>query len=302
MHQPMETFAAAPRLEWTTISEAVHGVRLAHLLSLAIAPDGALWVGTNHDGVFRYDGAIWRQYTSAGHLADDSVHSIQIAPDGSVWLATWAGVSRVEGERWHTFRVDPVFVGRNLHSLAIDPEGRVWLGVGRGLLRLNEGTWQPVLGGELGRLAVLALCSSPDGAIWFAAGVRALYRLQGGEIEGIRRADWPRGLRVRALLPGPDGVLWMGTSHGLFRHAQGAWQSPREGLPSAYVTSLALAPDGALWLGTFGQGLLRYDGHATQRHGVAEGLPHSKVFAVAVSADGRIWAATEGGLAYAESR
>lgn len=300
--QPTETPAPAPSLAWTTITEVAPGVRLGRLLSLAAAPDGSMWVGTNYNGVFHYVGGSWRQYTQAEGLAGDSVHSIQIAPDGSVWAATWDGVSRLEGERWRTYRIDPVFVGRNLHSLALGPEGQVWVGVGRGLLRLANETWEPALEGEIRRLAVLALWADPDGTLWLASGVRALVRIRDHEIEIIRRADWPRGMRVRALLRGPDGFLWMGTSHGLYRYAQDAWQSPREGLPMAYVTSLAIAPDGAVWLGTFRHGLVRYDGRSAHRYDMAHGLPSNHVVAVAVGLDGKVWAATAGGLAVGEAR
>jgi ligand-binding sensor domain-containing protein len=65
---------------WTLYSRA-DGLALDEVLSVAVAPDGALWVGTTY-GAARFDGA-WTAYTT-GHV----VRAIAFGPEGEVWLET----------------------------------------------------------------------------------------------------------------------------------------------------------------------------------------------------------------------
>ena len=62
------------------------GWRVATILLLPSAPDGAIWVGTEN-GASRFDGASWTNLTTADGLAADRVDAIAVAPDGAVWLA-----------------------------------------------------------------------------------------------------------------------------------------------------------------------------------------------------------------------
>ncbi len=288
-------------MAWRTITEVEPGFTLTHLISLMIAPDGALWVGSDNDGLYRYDGSAWRRYARVNGLADGSVHHVATAPDGTLWAVTWFGVSRLQGERWRTFTFESDFVGNDLHSLAIGLDGVAWVGSGRGLLRQQGEGWEPALAGTaLANQGAYALWMDPEGALWVAATDRNLYRVQDGEATPVGPADLPEGTRINVLLGGPDGGLWVGTSRGVYRYADGAWQTPAEGLPEGSVTSLALAPDGTLWIGTLGQGLLRYDGQGAQRYTVGDGLPGSDVYAVAVDNDGMVWAAMAEGLAVGE--
>jgi len=65
---------------WTPYSSA-DGLPLDEVISMAVAPDGALWVGTA-SGAARFDGA-WEVYA-----AGDAVRAIAFGAQGEVWLDT----------------------------------------------------------------------------------------------------------------------------------------------------------------------------------------------------------------------
>ncbi len=82
-----------------------------HVLSIGRAPDGAVWVGTYGQGIFRLDpGAeTWvnvRRDTTDTSIAWDFVHAIAFGPRGQVWYGTigngW-GVSFDRGATWRTW-------------------------------------------------------------------------------------------------------------------------------------------------------------------------------------------------------
>ncbi len=62
--------------------------------SIAAAPDGTLWFGTNH-GVSRFDGRRWRSLGRGDGLLDEHVYALAIAADGDVWAGTRRGVTLI---------------------------------------------------------------------------------------------------------------------------------------------------------------------------------------------------------------
>ncbi|HUW95399.1 MAG TPA: hypothetical protein VMW58_06395 [Anaerolineae bacterium] len=64
-----------------TVHPSADGFALDEVLTMAVGPDGALWVGTT-SGAARFDGT-WTPYAT-GH----AVRAIAFGPEGEVWLGT----------------------------------------------------------------------------------------------------------------------------------------------------------------------------------------------------------------------
>lgn len=115
---------------------------------------------------------------------------------------------------------------------------------------------------------------------------------------------------VTALVQGRDGLIWIGTQHGLIRYDGYSFDLYRadiddpNSLAGDYVRSLAFAADGKLWIGTLGNGVSVYDpatdvftNHAHVTDDPAS-LSNDRVDALASDADGGMWVGTNGGLDY----
>ncbi|MCZ6755819.1 MAG: M23 family metallopeptidase [Gemmatimonadetes bacterium] len=85
-----------------------------HVLAIARAPGGAVWVGTYGQGMFRLDPGsdTWiniRQDTSETSISWDFIHAIAFGPRGQVWYGTigngW-GVSLDGGATWRNWTYD----------------------------------------------------------------------------------------------------------------------------------------------------------------------------------------------------
>lgn len=64
------------------------------VFSIAQAPDGAMWFGTNQ-GVSRFDGKHWQTLRRGDGLFADSVYAVAVALNGEAWVGTRRGVSRI---------------------------------------------------------------------------------------------------------------------------------------------------------------------------------------------------------------
>jgi ligand-binding sensor domain-containing protein len=77
------------RESWTVYTEA-DGLPLDNVNVLVVAPDGALWVGTN-SGAARFDSEsppdkAWTRYTTDNGLASNTIRAIAFGPDGEGWF------------------------------------------------------------------------------------------------------------------------------------------------------------------------------------------------------------------------
>ena len=170
--------------------------------------------------------------------------------------------------------------------------------------------FESVGAGTIPRDVVAALAQDLAGFLWIATG-DGLVRYDGYHFRAQERESTDPALRnlgwIRALLPGRDGRLWIGSeSQGLalldpaHGHITLHLGTVSAGAPPM-IQSLAEDADGAIWVGSMGDGLLRFDpasGRDTSyRHSSLPGsLPDDRVEALLVDRAGTLWVGTWQGL------
>jgi signal transduction histidine kinase/ligand-binding sensor domain-containing protein len=238
-------------------TDKVYGYPLqsSNIRTLAIAPDGAVWVGYRLGGVsvFRKNGS--HTYMEADGLHAVGVTHIEVAPDGSVWVGMRDGLAVLAA---HTDRFEYMGSEVGLPSLGVFQvmfarDGTTWIGTNSGAYyrrpgeRRFEHAWP--------RKVLTFLCEAPDGTIWGNDLAHGYYR-----ISTTATSD---GQAVRPELKGErmyidrQGTMWM-------MHADRLERKPRPfeiDLPNQDLSTLngisgempftALQDrEGNLWFGT----------------------------------------------------
>ncbi|MGZ3183669.1 MAG: two-component regulator propeller domain-containing protein [Telluria sp.] len=158
------------------------------------------------------------------------------------------------------------------------------------------------------------ITQDPAGFLWIGT-QDGLVRYDGYHFRTFRPAARDEGSLggsyVRALLPGPNGVLWVGTmSGGLSRYDPATERFIRyrhddknnASIAHDHVEALAAAPGGLLWAGT-DAGLDLFDPaagvavrHIRPQTGNADALAATQVRSLLVDRSGRLWVGTHGAL------
>jgi ligand-binding sensor domain-containing protein len=87
---------------------------------------GFLWIGTEN-GLYRYDGHVFRAFTEAEGLPTSRVEAIHQTADGTLWVATRTGLARLNGEHFEKVNLPS---GRDAYTLASNSSGRLYVGTG----------------------------------------------------------------------------------------------------------------------------------------------------------------------------
>jgi ligand-binding sensor domain-containing protein len=280
---------------WSEYTKA-DGLADNHVTSMAVAPDGSLWLGTPH-GASRLDGDTWTTYTKSDGLASDAVVSIVVAADGALWFRSWySGVTRFDGKTWTVYgEVDGLTDGY-VRDVAVSPDGSVWVGAASGVARFDGETWisYTTPGGLGSHRPVLSIAVAPNGTVWCAVGGDGgVLRFDGQTWTAYSTAEGLVSNRVDSVVAAPDGTVWFGTTEGVSRFDGDTWTTYTvyDGLAGNVVSSIDIAPDGAAWFRTEG-GISRFHDETwtTYRPGTCD-LPafRGPVSAIGFDRDGQVW-------------
>ena len=209
--------------------------------------NGYIWIATNRDGLYKYDGyrfqAFTSDYSGKNSLSSNSLETVYADRDGMLWILTYVnGVDRFDpaSARFTHFQHNPADT-RSLSSdttraVLQDHEGTVWIGTNKGLDRYDRKTntfkhyrHNPADSNSLSCNQVRKLYEDRKGTLWIGTG--SIWVGEGGESDegGLNRFDDrtgtfvsyrhntanPRTLinnKVQAILEDSRGTFWVGTA------------------------------------------------------------------------------------------
>ncbi|PPU77647.1 MULTISPECIES: ligand-binding sensor domain-containing diguanylate cyclase [Xanthomonas] len=310
------------------------GVELGGVF-VVVRDGAAMLFGTAFDGVYRYQDGNWQQLggAPARHLA---VSALLRGADGALWVGTPQTLYRIEPDgRLLDIGRQAGLPRARITALQADAGGDLWIGTDVGLYRLPAAggaaaAWGRAHGMQAASVRRLAsdrdgglLVAGDDGVWWWGRGGGLQRFRQGQRVDALlldRRGQlWmsmPTGTLVvhnpadardeqiavsgvasPALLEDAEGLIWVGSTHGLFRIAEGAAYgvTQADGLASDYVRSVLQTADGTVWVGS-AVGLDRWrDGRISRvalQPGVDGRVPEQSVLSLADAGDGGVWAGT----------
>jgi photosystem II stability/assembly factor-like uncharacterized protein len=273
-------------------------------------PD-AVFAGTS-DGLLKSanNGATWRKVSP--HAVKSVAFDRFVA--GRIFFASTDGGLLLSTDNGDTVRESNVgFVSRTFTSLA-SSGGALYLSSQSDLYSTDNLAlrWQNVgAGPEGGKMLVVSAAPDTPRTL-FGAGYRGLYESADGGKTWQARKGVPDGIRVKALLPRPHGIVLAGTDRGLFRSdAAGTWNRvaavPVDWVQSAGTHAMTALTASAALVGEDEEGLAWRECAAPAQGIVWYGLaldPANPATALAATSRGvfrsldgcRSWTSVAGGL------
>jgi len=267
------------------------GAPFGTITALGQTPEGYLLIGTDSDGLLRFDGVRFVRDAEFDRLRRLNGYRLEaLASDaaGTLWAATPMGVARLSHGTWTTTLLPPGPVG-----LALDVDGDLLVAARQGgLIRSRGGASE-----TLTREDSTSVAAGAGREVWVGVGSppHGLLRIRGREITRLGKKDGLAGDQVLALDFGPSANLWVATRGGINRVHDGRIAQTitrRDGLPSDDTTAVLEDREGSVWVGTGADGIARLRDGRIESFGKAQGFPGGAVTAFYEDREGSLWFAT----------
>lgn len=312
------------------------------VLSILRSTTGDIWMGTPAGLVHlsRRGGVpTFNTITERNGLGHDLVRCLHQDRSGGIWAGTgFGGVSKFTSDAFQYFTERDGLRSRIVSAVHRTPDGLLWFGTQGGGVACWDGHTMRTFGREEGLPSLFVTCLGEDAKGHLLAGtaMHGLHRLRDERFEPLLSTGRLEGDRVMAVLSGPDGRLWVGTSSGLYAGGEKGpferigpehrqinalliaenvlWAASDSGvyhlelqysmgqlmrhdsLPTVNFTCLIRDTRGSLWAGTSAHGLYRLSGQRVEHFDTADGLQSLAVESVMLDAWENLWLGTRKGV------
>ena len=282
-----------------TIADGLPGQRIEHI---AEDSEGYLWFATWDNGVSRFDGDEFQNFTKQDDLVSDRVYFVTQDSQNRLWFGTLNGVCWYDGSNFHHLE-DEGIAGRAVQFIYEDREGHIWCGghrtlgyydgtVFRDLMPLYLQHYKPLLP----RKQCRGIAQDSEGHLWF--GFNHLIRFDGTSFHRYEEKEgFPDLWMSYAVGQDDTGKVWIGQrgpQNGLWCYADGSFQPVQVDLDSD-LRKIQCDGTGRMWFCT-SNGVLYQDGDGFSKFTSADGLPHPAVKSVFQDREHQYWFATWGGV------
>lgn len=266
--------------------------------------EGNLWFGSISEGMYKYDGHSFRQYTESDGLSSNTVWSILQDNDGRIWIGTAGGLNYLEHEKIVALKIEvkgePKYKKSEVMNLLQDRNGLLWFATINGIYTYDGNSFTPFVIKEEGpgyrsdRHNVEYMLEDASGNIWFGGRMnQGVYRYDGDNIRQFKLSPleghdwaWPK-------LQDSNGDIWFTNWGGVYRFDGSDFSNftMADGLCSKAITSVIEDKYGTIWIGG-GEGICRYDGSSFTHLNEKDGLTNTSVWEIVEDRNGHLWIGT----------
>ncbi len=222
--------------------------------------EGAVWIGTSFDGVFRHDDSGFETIPTT----HQEILGVTEDREGNIWIGTYGGgLDRVRRRVISLEGTDAGLPFAAVQSICEDSTGTMWCVTQNGVLaRRIDRKWNAMLANENWPDDATCVAGDTNRAIWIGTRLHGLYCWRDGKFVSWGDSKQIRGQTIHTLLVSRAGDLWIGeeTPHAIQRLHGGQLQTFDLPADSRIVRAMAEDAAGNIWAGTSKGVLFRISG------------------------------------------
>jgi ligand-binding sensor domain-containing protein len=282
--------------------------------------EGNLWFGTTVNGLYKYDGKSFNQFTVKDGLDCNTISCLLQDKEGKIWVGTDAGLCLYNGKTFDKIQIplpknlppnkNPYNQTHWVLSMIQAKSGKLWFVTIDGVY-IYDGksfTHFPIDEAPNGFTnsndKVERILEDKTGNIWFGGRTNeGVYRYDGKSIinfklkELFRDGGGPEGPKGHnwgwPQVQDKNGNIWFSNWGGAYRYDGTSFTSfaATDGLFDGGVSVIIEDKKGNIWFG--GAGISRYDGKSFTRFRAEDGQANIGSWSILEDTSGNLWVGTK---------
>jgi len=281
---------------------------------------GNMWIGTEANGVFKYDGKSITRFTTKEGLLHDWVAEITEDKEGNIWFDCHNGICRYDGKSFTSFTDGQGPRNYNYGSRLEYKPDCVWIGNRNGVwcydgvsltnFIIHPASYKDSVNNMNRPYSVYCLLEDKQGNLWMGTEQMGVCRYDGKSFTYYTEKGLNKGA-VRSILQDKAGNIWFGSNGGgvcVYDGKSFTNFSEQKGLSKNLakaqledslqklnrVWSVTEDNAGNIWFGTIDEGAWRYDGKALTSISEKDGLPSDSLWTISHDKTGNTWLGSVG--------
>jgi ligand-binding sensor domain-containing protein len=271
---------------------------------------GNIWYGTMRNGLYKYDGKSFSNYSTTNGLIDNTINHLMEAKDGKIWISTNSGATYYDGKLFKKLEIvlpnSEPSKRKDVFSIMQDKAGKLWFATVNGVYIYDGKIFSYFKVYENNTdcyFKIEYILEDKSGAYWFGTRCNeGVFRFDGKTITHLKPYEndwaWP-------VLQDKKGNIWFSSWKGVYQYDGQSFKkyTKNDGLSGDMVARIMEDKKGNLWFG--GDGLSKYDGKiftnilntdSVQSYTLDKNeiVTNKSVWSILEDKKGKIWIGTSG--------
>ncbi|MEM8565983.1 MAG: ATP-binding protein [Bacteroidota bacterium] len=276
----------------------LQGLQSNYLWHVLEDKNGSIWVGTEGDGISRFDGEYFHNYGVENGLTTGLV--MRMAKDrlDNIWMSTFdAGFLKYDGSKFFAYDTAAGFCESVVETIYEDRQGNIWVGGDEFLSRMTNDSLFVFSEAEgYTDKSASTIFQDKNDNIWLG-GFKGITRYDGQNFHYYALTGLDEPLKVFTGFMDKYGILWFSIwNNGLLKFNGENFEhiTTEQGLVSNYISQIVEDQNGKLWFSSF-EGLCSFDGKKFEHITEESGLTNKGLFGLGLTRDNSILIGQNGG-------
>lgn len=258
---------------------------------------GNFWLAT-WEGIVRYDGSEFINYTTKENLIRYHVLSLYEDRSGAIWFGmVGGGIYKYDGKTFTLYKVTDGLADNTIEAFVEDKAGKLWIATGNGLSSFDGNKFvNYTVENGLSSNKVNTLVCDKSGKLWIGTngGVNCY---DGNSFSKFNMDKEHSFHQVRSIVEDRGGKIYISGQEGLFSYDGNSLSK----LSNEYASNLYEGKNGEIWVtsgGETGMVLYKFDGKKMVEviSGKNKEVFYNQIFGLVEDKVGNIWFGTPKGV------
>lgn len=258
---------------------------------------GKLWVATDGNGLFSFNGTHLEHFDQHDGLLSNNVNTLGLSKGDTLYVGTADGLHTIYNGK---LRIVNFLKNIPINDIYIDSENRKWFATENGLARISTDNAVEELTSRKRGFPFTRLNSisrDKEGSVWISTGRDGLLQMRETGIMNIGQEQGLSNNRINIAVEEANRVFYIGSDVGTIDRYVNGEIIPIEfktDLKEAAIRDICEGANGSLWIASY-RGILRLQGKSEKLLGEKDGLTAIDMRRVLRDKNNDLWFASRSG-------